>query len=451
MRLPAVSRPKRSPSRAAICATDSARPGRRQLDRQRDAVEPARNLGRPPAVRRGERETRRDRGGAGDEQLHRLEPRELVGRERPLGPRPGAAAGPDGVRRRQRQGRDRPGVLGLDPQRLAAGGEHGEPRTRAQQRIDQLGTGRTRCSQLSSSSSSCFGAGSRPACRAAAAPAPPARRAAVATACGTRAGSASDASSTSQTPSANAPASPSAAASASRVLPMPGGPVSVSSRGPAGAVPEPGTQPRRLAGAGTAGRPSARAPGPPAASAAAGGPGAVAARTFASAARRVGRVTNATARHAGCAGDWPGHHYLTTPPAIGQQWMAADPAGAPTLAAWLRWASLLAWGTTAALLTACAGARGAAGTAAPLYVANAGDGTVPPARQPHGTAAGPGGARPPGAGAARRRPRRRAAGAAAPRARTAARSPVSRPPLSPAGARNAGGRGPSPWASRRRT
>jgi hypothetical protein len=87
-----------------------------------------------------------------------------------------------------------------------------------------------RCSQLSRTSSNSVWARSREMVSVRGRPGSSLIIMACATACGTRAGSETGASSTHQTPSPNSDASREATASASRVLPLPPGPVRVSSR-----------------------------------------------------------------------------------------------------------------------------------------------------------------------------------------------------------------------------
>ena len=86
------------------------------------------------------------------------------------------------------------------------------------------------CSQLSSTSSSCWRASTRASVPAIGTPGCSRTPNAAATASGTCPGSRTGASSTSQAPSANRPATRRATSSASRVFPAPPGPVTVTSR-----------------------------------------------------------------------------------------------------------------------------------------------------------------------------------------------------------------------------
>jgi hypothetical protein len=111
------------------------------------------------------------------------------------------------------------------------------------------------CSQLSSTSSSCCRDSARSSAAAAGIPGRSRTLSAAATAAATRAGSATGASSASHAPSANRPATCLATSAASRVLPTPPGPVTVTSRySPSRPTTSPtaATRPMRLvSGAGT--------------------------------------------------------------------------------------------------------------------------------------------------------------------------------------------------------
>ena len=108
-----------------------------------------------------------------------------------------------------------------------------------------MATASTRCSQLSSTSSSCRPARYSASAAAGAYPARSCRPSAPATAWATSASSRSWSSRTSHTPSRNARRSPAAARSASRVLPTPPTPVSVTSRDPASSRLTSASSPRR--------------------------------------------------------------------------------------------------------------------------------------------------------------------------------------------------------------
>ena len=99
--------------------------GRRELQRERNAVELAADASHRRRVVAGEPESGQGGRGALDEELHR-------GRGGVRGCR-GAAPDGDG------QGRDRPGGLPGQAERLAAGGEHRERRGRAEEIRDQAG------------------------------------------------------------------------------------------------------------------------------------------------------------------------------------------------------------------------------------------------------------------------------------------------------------------------
>ena len=97
-------------------------PRRRQLDRQRDPIQPPDHRGDRRRVLGGHRETGLDRGRALGEQPHRLRLRDRV--------QVGIGAG-----HRQRRHRNQP--LPLDPQALAAGGQDHQPLTRPRQHPGQ--------------------------------------------------------------------------------------------------------------------------------------------------------------------------------------------------------------------------------------------------------------------------------------------------------------------------
>ena len=82
--------------------------GSRELDRERDAVQPAADLGDERRIGIAQLEAVEDRRRALDEQLHRREAERLGG-------------GEPGRRRRDRQRRQAMHPLALGPQRLAAG------------------------------------------------------------------------------------------------------------------------------------------------------------------------------------------------------------------------------------------------------------------------------------------------------------------------------------------
>ena len=109
-RLPPVSRRKRSSSRAAICSTDSAaHPRRRQLERQRDAVQPRADLGhRRRVAGRSSAKPGCAAGARSTKSCTASEPASAVGGQR----RPGRAAASDGTRQ---------AISPAMPQRLAAG------------------------------------------------------------------------------------------------------------------------------------------------------------------------------------------------------------------------------------------------------------------------------------------------------------------------------------------
>lgn len=99
-----------------------AQPAGRQLHGQRDAVQPAAELGDPLGGGRGDLEGRQHRPRPVGEQPHRVRQH----------------AGADGADRQRRQ---RQQVLARGAQRLPAGGQHPQARHRPQQRVGQLGAG----------------------------------------------------------------------------------------------------------------------------------------------------------------------------------------------------------------------------------------------------------------------------------------------------------------------
>ena len=100
-------------------------PRRRQLERERHAVEPDADLGDRGAVVVVEHEVRLRRPGPLHEQLHR-------------GARRRASSSGSSTLRRHRQRRHRPHHLGGDAERLAAGGEHLHVGAPPQHQLDQL-------------------------------------------------------------------------------------------------------------------------------------------------------------------------------------------------------------------------------------------------------------------------------------------------------------------------
>ncbi len=103
---------------------ERARPRRRQLDRERDAVEPAAEIGDRGRVPLGDDEGRPARRRPFDEEARGLEPFEVSGLQRRAG-------------RRQRERQHRLEHLAHDPERLAARRQHAQARARPQQRPDR--------------------------------------------------------------------------------------------------------------------------------------------------------------------------------------------------------------------------------------------------------------------------------------------------------------------------
>ncbi len=101
-------------------------PPRRQLDRQRHAIEPAADLGDDRRIRIAELEATEAGRGPLDEQLDRRIGQRL-GRRQPCGSR------------RQRQRRQALHPLALDPQRLPAGGQDMQPRRALERGLGQFG------------------------------------------------------------------------------------------------------------------------------------------------------------------------------------------------------------------------------------------------------------------------------------------------------------------------
>lgn len=104
---------------------ESRRP---QLDRQRNPVQPAANLGDGLGVRFGHGKPGLNQTGPVDKQTHRLALRHGIGRERLS-------------RVRQRQRGDAPDGFSIHAERFPAGHQDVQPRRRAQQRLDQRRTG----------------------------------------------------------------------------------------------------------------------------------------------------------------------------------------------------------------------------------------------------------------------------------------------------------------------
>ena len=107
---------------------EHAQPRGRELDRQRDAVQPGADLRHRRRVRRGQRELRVDRPGALDEEAHGRRAGQHVE------PRPAGEVG-DGQRL------DRPPSFAGDPERLAARRQDVEVRAGRQQGFGEPGTG----------------------------------------------------------------------------------------------------------------------------------------------------------------------------------------------------------------------------------------------------------------------------------------------------------------------
>ena len=194
-------------------------PDRGQLDRQRQAVEPAAQVD--------------DRRLVGGGQLERAR-----GRRRPLGeqhdrlvPAAARASGSAGSGRGQLQGRHRDHVLPRHRQRLPAGGDHPHAR-RGPQQVGHRPARRRRagarsCPRPAAAPCPAGRTAAGPAARrrpGPAGPAPPGRR------CSTRPGSLTSASSTSQPPSRNPRPRSAAIRIASLVLPTPPGPTRLTSR-----------------------------------------------------------------------------------------------------------------------------------------------------------------------------------------------------------------------------
>jgi len=103
-------------------------PDRRQLDRQRDALQADAQIGHRLAVGRVDAEARKDRGAPLGEQPHRLELQELLRR-------------PQVTAVRHRQGRHRDGHLTGDAEHLTARGQDAHARASTQNRASEHGAG----------------------------------------------------------------------------------------------------------------------------------------------------------------------------------------------------------------------------------------------------------------------------------------------------------------------
>ena len=115
-------------ARGELVERQGRHPRRRQLDRQRDAIEPLADLGDRRGILCGQVETRQHRCGPIDEELDRRVVCHPDHAGRLLGRRHGERS-------------DRPDVLAIDSQQFAARRQDADLRAIAQQGIEQAGAG----------------------------------------------------------------------------------------------------------------------------------------------------------------------------------------------------------------------------------------------------------------------------------------------------------------------